>query len=214
MPNLWEPDGADSIPVRKQFRKELQAMIEQHVNSPSLVMWVAFNENWGAFEVAEITDWIKELDPTRLVNGHSGYNNAPSYRPAYGDPANGDLVDLHHYGRIEARHMPRPDSIRAAALGEFGGKGLFVREHLWPVPNDAYEMMLNKEILTDTYVLMLNQLEQMVRYYGLSAAIYTQTSDVEHEINGLITYDRQALKIDLDRVKQINQAVIRNTKEK
>jgi beta-galactosidase/beta-glucuronidase len=214
MPNLWEPDDADSLSVREQFREELKRMIDQHVNSPAIVAWVPFNENWGAFDVAEITDWIKNHDPSRLVNGNSGHNYAPGYRPAYGDPRNGDFVDLHHYGKIELRAMPRPDSKRAAALGEFGGKGLFVRQHLWPVPANAYEMMLNKEALTDTYVLMLNELEQIVTYYGLSAAVYTQTSDVEHEINGLTTYDRRVRKMDLDKVRLINEAVIQNTREK
>ena len=169
--------------------------------------WVAFNENWGAFDVAGITDRIKKYDPGRLVNGNSGYNNAPGYRPAAGAPGNGDLVDLHRYGAIIPKEMPRPDGKRAAVLGEFGGKGLFVRNHLWPVPNDAYEMAPNMEILTDTYVLMLNELEQAVKYYGLSAAVYTQTTDVEHEINGLVTYDRRVVKMRLDKVKQINEAV-------
>ncbi len=214
MPNLWEPDDVDSIAVRNQFRQELKIMIDQHMNSPSIVTWVPFNENWGAFDVTDITDWTKKYDSSRLVNGNSGYNNAPAYRPAYGDPGNGDFVDLHHYGKIETKVMPRPDNKRAASLGEFGGKGLFVREHLWPVPNNAYEIMLNKESLTDTYILMLNELEQMVRYYGLSAAVYTQTTDVEHEINGLVTYDRQVQKMDLSKVKQINEAVIYSTKEK
>ncbi|OJV85861.1 MAG: beta-glycosidase [Bacteroidia bacterium 44-10] len=214
MPNLWEPDDVDSIAVRNQFRQELKIMIDQHMNSPSIVTWVPFNENWGAFDVTDITDWTKKYDSSRLVNGNSGYNNAPAYRPAYGDPGNGDFVDLHHYGKIETKVMPRPDNKRAASLGEFGGKGLFIREHLWPVPNNAYEMMLNKESLTDTYILMLNELEQMVMYYGLSAAVYTQTTDVEHEINGLVTYDRQLQKMDLSKVKQINEAVIYSTKEK
>ncbi|WP_416340516.1 glycoside hydrolase family 2 protein [Proteiniphilum sp.] len=214
MPNLWEPDDVDSIAVRNQFRQELKIMIDQHMNSPSIVTWVPFNENWGAFDVTDITDWTKKYDSSRLVNGNSGYNNAPAYRPAYGDPGNGDFVDLHHYGKIETKVMPRPDNKRAASLGEFGGKGLFIREHLWPVPNNAYEMMLNKESLTDTYILMLNELEQMVMYYGLSAAVYTQTTDVEHEINGLVTYDRQVQKMDLSKVKQINEAVIYSTKEK
>ncbi|MDR3058709.1 MAG: beta-glycosidase [Prevotella sp.] len=214
MPNLWEPDDVDSVAVRKQFRQELKAMIDQHISSPSIIQWVPFNENWGAFEVADITDWVKKYDPTRLVNGNSGYNNAPGYRPAYGDPGNGDFVDLHHYGKIQLKAMPQPDEKRAASLGEFGGKGLFVQDHLWPVRNDAYEMMLNKENLTDTYILMLNELEQIVKYYGLSAAVYTQTTDVEHEINGLVTYDRWVEKMDLNKVKQINEAVIKNTKEK
>lgn len=214
MPNLWEPDDVDSVAVRKQFRQELKAMIDQHISSPSIVTWVPFNENWGAFEVTDITNWTKQYDPSRLVNGNSGYNNAPGYRPAYGDPGNGDFVDLHHYDKIQLRAMPRPDEKRAASLGEFGGKGLFVRGHLWPVRNDAYEMMLNKEALTDTYVLMLNELEQIIKYYGLSAAVYTQTSDVEHEINGLVTYDRWVEKMDLGKVKQINGAVIESTKQK
>lgn len=214
MPNLWEPDDVDSIAVRNQFRQELKIMIDQHMNAPSIVTWIPFNENWGAFDVTDITDWTKKYDSSRLVNGNSGYNNAPAYRSAYGDPGNGDFVDLHHYGKIETKAMSRPDNKRAASLGEFGGKGLFIREHLWPVPNNAYEIMLNKESLTDTYILMLNELEQMVRYYGLSAAVYTQTTDVEHEINGLVTYDRQVQKMDLSKVKQINEAVIYSTKEK
>lgn len=212
MPNLWHPDDEDSVAVRKQFREEWKVIIDQHISSPSIIMWVPFNENWGAFEVTDITDWTKKYDPTRLVNGNSGYNYAPGYRPAYGDPGNGDFVDLHHYGKIEPKAMPRPDDKRAASLGEFGGKGLFVRDHMWPVRNDAYEMMVNKDILTDTYVMMLNELEQMIKYFGLSAAIYTQTSDVEHEINGLVTYDRWVEKMELDKVKQINEAVIKGTR--
>lgn len=83
---------------------------------------------------------------------------------------------------------------------------------MWPVRNDAYEMMLNREILTDTYVLMLTELEQMINYFGLSTAIYTQTTDVEHEINGLVTYDRKVEKMDLEKVKYINQEVIKCTR--
>ena len=200
--------------VRKQFRDELKVMIDQHVSSPSIVMWVPFNENWGAFEATDITAWVKKYDPNRWVNGMSGYNYAPGYRKAYGDPRNGDFVDMHHYGKIEPKAIPRPDDKRAASLGEFGGKGLFVRGHMWPVRNDAYEMMLNREVLTDTYVLMLTELEQMINYFGLSTAIYTQTTDVEHEINGLVTYDRKVEKMDLEKVKYINQEVIRCTRKK
>ncbi len=214
MPNLWYPDGNDSVAVRKQFREELKTMIDQHVNAPSIVMWVPFNENWGAFEVTDITNWVKQYDPHRLVNGNSGFNYAPGYRKAYGDPGNGDFVDMHHYGRIEPRAMPKPDGKRAASLGEFGGKGLFMRGHMWPVRNDAYEMMLNKEQLTDTYVMMLTELEQMINYFGLSAAIYTQTTDVEHEINGLVTYDRQVEKMDLNKVREINRSVIECTRKR
>ena len=214
MPNLWHPDDADSVAVRKQFCDEFQVMIDQHISSPSIVVWVPFNENWGAFDVTRITDWAKHYDPSRLVNGMSGYNYAPGYRPAYGDPKNGDFVDMHHYGKIEPKSIAKPDGKRAVSLGEFGGKGLFVRNHMWPVRNDAYEMMLNKEQLTDTYIYMLNELEQMIKYYSLSTAIYTQTTDVEHEINGLVTYDRAVEKMDIDKVREINQAVIESTRSK
>lgn len=214
MPNLWEPDGADSVAVRNQFRAEMKTMIDQHRNSPSIVMWVPFNENWGAFDATEITDWVKGYDPAHLVNGLSGYNYAPGYRMVYGDPGNGDFVDRHHYGHIEPSAIPRPEDNRAVSLGEFGGKGLFVRNHMWPVRNDAYEIMISKDHLSDTYVTMLNEIEQLIRYFGLSTAIYTQTTDVEHEINGLVTYDRKVEKMDLDKVRDINRAVIDSTRKR
>lgn len=211
MPNLWYPDDADSVAVRKQFRTELKQMIDQLASVPSIVTWVPFNENWGAFEVPDITKWVKEYDPSRLVNGNSGFNYAPGYRPAQGDPGNGDFVDMHHYGKMEDNAFPKPDENRAASLGEFGGKGLFVRNHMWPVPNNSYEIMINKDILIDTYVYLLNEIEQRVLYRGLSSAIYTQTTDVEHEINGLVTYDRQVEKMDLQKVKWINEQIIKNS---
>lgn len=213
MPNLWEPDGTDSIIIRQQFKNELKEMIDQHINSPSIVMWVPFNENWGAFNVKEITDWIKKYDPNRLVNGMSGYNYSPNYRKAYGDPGNGDFIDVHHYGDITPQIIPNSNENRAISLGEFGGKGLFMRGHMWPVYNDAYEMMLDKEHLTDTYILMLTRLEQMIKYFGLSAAIYTQTTDVEHEINGLVTYDRKIEKMNINKVQAINKAIIESTRK-
>ena len=123
-------------------------------------------------------------------------------------------MDKHHYGNIEPNAIAKPDDKRAASLGEFGGKGLFVRGHMWPVRNDAYEMMINRDVLTDTYVMMATELEQMVNYFGLSTAIYTQTTDVEHEINGLVTYDRQVEKMNLDKVREINTSVIEATRRK
>ena len=213
MPNLWEPDGEDSVAVRSRFRTEWKEIIDQLASVPSIVVWVPFNENWGAFEVTDITDWTKKYDPSRLVNGNSGYNYAPGYRPAYGDPGNGDFVDLHNYGPINNRNTPQPDENRASSIGEFGGKGLFVRGHLWPVKNNAYEILINKDILSDTYVMLLTEVEQMMIYRGVSCAIYTQTTDVEHEINGLVTYDRQVEKMDFQKVKVINEAVIKTSKE-
>lgn len=208
MPNLWEPDDEDSVAVRDEFRRELRTIIDQHISCPSIVCWVPFNENWGAFEVREIADETKAYDPSRWVNGMSGYNYAPGYRKAYGDPGNSDFIDIHTYGKIAPKEMAKPTDTRAASLGEFGGKGLFVRGHMWPVRNDAYEMMTSSQQLTDTYVYLLTEVEQMKLYHGLSAAIYTQTTDLEHEINGIVTYDRKVEKMDIDRLHYINQSII------
>ncbi|MET4080244.1 hypothetical protein ABIB40_000184 [Pedobacter sp. UYP30] len=210
MPAIWY-QHEDTAKVRTAFRKELKAIMDDHYNSPSIIAWIPFNENWGAFDVKEITDWVKHYDPSRLVNGNSGFNNNPNYQKAYGDPGNGDFVDTHIY--IGPYGASKPDSKRAASLGEFGGVGLYVRNHMWPVENNAYGYEPTKAALTDKYVLLLNQVEQLMKYQGLSVAIYTQTTDVEHEINGLLTYDREVEKIDTERVREINEAVIKKGEE-
>ena len=205
MPAIWY-QHEDTAKVRSAFRKELQTMIDDLYNSPSIITWVPFNENWGAFDVKEITDWVKQLDPSRLVNGNSGFNNNPGYQKAAGDPGNGDFVDTHIY--VGPYGASKPDGKRAASLGEFGGVGLFVRGHMWPVENNAYDYEATSDRLTDRYVLLMDQVEQLMRYQGLSIAVYTQTTDVEHEVNGVLTYDRAVEKMDIKRVKAVNEAVI------
>jgi hypothetical protein len=206
MPAIWYPE-VDTLQTRKAFREELKTLIDEHYNSPSIVTWVPFNENWGAFDVKNITDWVKKYDPSRLVNGNSGFNNNPSYQKAYGDPKNGDFVDTHIY--VGPYQASEPDAKRAASLGEFGGVGLFVKGHMWPVENNAYAYEATKAALTDRYILLLNQVEQLMLYRGLSVAIYTQTTDVEHEVNGVLTYDRKVEKMDIDRIREVNQDVIK-----
>ena len=209
MPAIWYPDK-DTAVNRSRYRKELKAMIDQHYNSPGIITWVPFNENWGAFDVREITDWIKNYDPSRLVNGNSGYNNNPDYQTAYGDPGNGDFVDTHLYS---VPYKPSvPDGRRAASLGEFGGVGLFVPGHMWPVENNAYRYTATVSTLTDEYVLLLSQLEQCMKYKGLSVAVYTQTTDMEHEVNGILSYDRMVEKMEVARVKKINDWVVGESK--
>jgi hypothetical protein len=205
MPAIWY-QHEDTAKNRSVFRKELKAIMDDHYNSPSIISWVPFNENWGAFDVREITDWVKQYDSSRLVNGNSGFNNNPGYQKAYGDPGNGDFVDTHIY--VGPNDASQPDAKRAASLGEFGGVGLFVRGHMWPVENNAYDYQPTKAALTDKYILLMDQVEQLMRYKGLSVSVYTQTTDVEHEVNGLLTYDRLFEKMDVDRVKEVNQAVI------
>ncbi|MFC6101303.1 glycoside hydrolase family 2 protein [Olivibacter domesticus] len=207
MPAIWYPNE-DTTVYREMFRKELKSIMDDHYNSPSIIAWVPFNENWGAFDVKNITDWVKQYDPSRLVNGNSGFNNNPSYQKAYGDPGNGDFVDTHIY--VGPYGASVPDSARAASLGEFGGVGLFTRGHMWPVENNAYAYEPTQTALTDRYILLMNQVDQLMKYKGLSVAIYTQTTDVEHEVNGVLTYDRQVEKMQLERIKEINEAVIKD----
>jgi hypothetical protein len=209
MPAIWFQDE-DTASTRETYRHELKAIMDDHYNSPCIVTWVPFNENWGAFDVRAITDWVKQYDPSRLVNGNSGFNNNPSYQKPYGDPGNGDYVDTHIY--IGPDGASTPDEHRAASLGEFGGVGLFVRGHMWPVENNAYALEPTTTALTDRYVLLLEQVEQLMKYKGLSVAIYTQTTDVEHEVNGLLTYDRAVEKMQTDKVRDINTAVIKESR--
>jgi hypothetical protein len=208
MPAIWY-QNEDTLRTRQQFRKEYKAIIDDHYNSPSIITWVPFNENWGAFDVVNITNWTKQYDPSRLVNGNSGFNNNPGYQKAYGDPLNGDYVDTHIY--VGPDGASKPDKNRAASLGEFGGVGLFVRGHMWPTRNDAYDYEPTRSRLTDRYVLLIDQVEQLMKYRGLSVAIYTQTTDVEHEVNGVLTYDRAVEKMEVDRIKAVNEAVIKES---
>lgn len=206
LPSLWYPEDQPER-TRGQFEREWQRIIEQLYNSPAIVGWVPFNENWGAYDVPRITDWTKAFDPTRLVNGNTGYNNAPGYRPPPGDPGNGDFDDLHIY--VGPGEPPQPSATRAAALGEYGGVGLLVPGHMWPVENNAYEMQASVEALTGRYERLQRELQILVEQKGLGAAIYTQTTDVEHEVNGFLTYDRKFEKMNFARVKEVNEAVFR-----
>ncbi len=205
MPSFWYPEESPEI-TRPQFESEWKRIIEQLYNYPSIVAWVPFNENWGAYDVPRITDWTKSLDPSRLVDGNSGYGYAPGYRKAPGDPGNGDFDCLHIY--VGPGNPPQPGETRAASLGEYGGVGLLVPGHMWPVDNNAYEMQESVEALTVRYEKIQAELLELVKNKGLGAAIYTQTTDVEHEVNGYLTYDRKFKKMIFPRVRAANQAVI------
>jgi len=204
MPSMWYPDDQPER-TRKQFENEWQTIIQQHHNSPAIVTWVPFNENWGAYDVARITAWTKTLDPTRLVDGNSGYNNAPSYRQAPGDPGNGDFDDMHIY--VGPGNPSEPSATRAAALGEYGGVGLLVPDHMWPGKHNAYEMQPALDDLTKRFEQIQSNLLPLIEHKGLGAAIYTQVTDVEEEVNGFMTYDRKFEKMDFQRVRAANEAL-------
>lgn len=210
MPSMWYPEDAPEQ-TRGQFEREWSRIIDQHANSPAIVGWVPFNENWGAYDVPRITDWTRQLDPTRLVNGNTGYNNAPGYRPPPGDPKNGDFDDLHIY--VGPGRPPVPTATRAACLGEYGGVGLRVPGHMWPCDTNSYQLLGSGEALTRRYEGLQADLAKLVRERGLGAAIYTQVSDVEHEVNGFLTYDRKVEKMDFARVRAANEQVLKAAAE-
>jgi hypothetical protein len=192
----------DPVPEAKaHFEAELREMIDQLRSVTSIVGWVPFNEGWGEYDTARIAALVAELDPTRMVNADSGVNCCFS-RP---DSGAGDIYDDHTYvgpGDPEVRDG------RVIVAGEYGGLGLVVEDHLWPGPPQAYEMTGSSEELAARYVEVSEVLERVVREKGLSGAIYTQTIDVENEVNGFFTYDRRVLKMDLAAVAARNRAVI------
>ncbi len=176
----------------KQFEAELKAMIDSLHNHPSIVMWVVFNEGWGQYDTERITKWAKQYDPARLVNCASGWN----------DMKVGDVHDIHVY---PGPGSPDPEPARAAVLGEFGGLGLGVDGHTWTDKNWSYSGTRSKADLTRRYENLLRGVYKLKEEKGLSAAVYTQITDVETEINGLLTYDRAVVKVDLERVAAANR---------
>jgi hypothetical protein len=176
----------------KQYERELKRMIDGRHNHPSIIMWVVFNEGWGQFDTKRITEWTKKYDPSRLVNCASGWN----------DMQVGDVHDIHVY---PGPGSPKPEPKRAAVLGEFGGLGLAVPGHTWRKETWGYKGMRDRKELTHKYERLLQTVYRLKDKPGLSAAVYTQTTDVETEANGLLTYDRAVIKADPERVKAVNR---------
>jgi len=180
----------------QQFELELESMIQTLFNHPCIVMWIPFNEGWGQYDTAHIVDKIKELDPSRLVDNASGW----------ADRGAGDVHDIHSYPGPDA---PPNEPGRAAVLGEFGGLGLPIKGHTWQdEKNWGYRSFENPEELTNAYTELIDKLNVLIED-GLSAAVYTQITDVEIEVNGLMTYDRAIIKMDPERLAEINKALYR-----
>ncbi|HNY15066.1 MAG TPA: glycoside hydrolase family 2 TIM barrel-domain containing protein [Bacteroidales bacterium] len=167
------------------YRTEWNSIIESLFNHPCIVVWVPFNEAWGQFKTVEITKWTMQKDPSRLVNSASGGNFHQV----------GHILDMHNYpGPV----MPKPEifgSTQALVLGEFGGLGLPLEKHTWLDKNNwGYRSFADADTLFRTYDRYIDQIVPFIKR-GLSAAIYTQTTDVEIECNGLMTYDRKVIKV-------------------
>lgn len=176
----------------QQFETEWKRIIDQLRNHPSIVMWVPFNEGWGQFDTERIVKLTKDYDPTRLVNNASGWT----------DRGVGDVNDMHKY---PGPGSPPPEEKRAVVLGEFGGLGLPLKGHTWQEEkNWGYRSFADASSLTAAYVKLARDLYPLIETHGLSAAVYTQTTDVEVEVNGLMTYDREVVKPDLERIVPAN----------
>jgi beta-galactosidase/beta-glucuronidase len=187
-----DPDIIRTQESEDQYKLELQEMIKEHFSHPSIVVWVPFNEGWGQFKTAEIVDFIRGLDGTRLINPASGWT----------DRNVGDIKDIHAY---PGPAMPDPEKNRAIVLGEFGGLGLPVEGHTWQTKDNwGYRSFEDRDKLFEAYMGLINQLMPMVGK-GLSAAVYTQTTDVEIEVNGLMTYDRAMIKMEPEKLFQVNR---------
>ncbi|MGV3589962.1 MAG: glycoside hydrolase family 2 protein [Adhaeribacter sp.] len=203
MGNSWEPrpgiigkgtEKERTPESEKIFRTEWQAIMDANHNFPSIVVWVPFNEAWGQFKTEEITNWTMKYDPSRLVNSASGGNFHPV----------GHILDLHNYPEPA---MPAPNLFGAKqiiVLGEFGGLGLPIEGHTWQqTKNWGYQNFKNTDELFQRYRPFMDTMTDMIRQ-GLSAAVYTQTTDVEIETNGLMTYDRKIIKIPAADLKQVH----------
>jgi beta-galactosidase/beta-glucuronidase len=176
------------------YRKEWKEIIDFLYSYPCVGVWVPFNEAWGQFKTKEIAEWTKQYDPSRLVNPASGGNHYPV----------GDMLDLHNYPHPE---LYLYDGQRPTVLGEYGGIGWAVKGHLWePDRNWGYVQFNSSKEVTDQYVEYAEQLKTLIKH-GFSAAVYTQTTDVEVEVNGLMTYDREMIKMDEQRIKQVNSEI-------
>ncbi|HSU51499.1 MAG TPA: glycoside hydrolase family 2 TIM barrel-domain containing protein, partial [Segetibacter sp.] len=176
------------------YRKEWTAIMDALYNHPSIVIWTPFNEAWGQFKTAEISKWTKRRDPSRLVNTASGgnFNSAA------------EIMDLHNY---PAPAMPTVELFgakHALVLGEFGGLGLPLDGHTWQDKNNwGYQNFKSQDTLFQRYSSFINRIPALIKK-GLSAAVYTQTTDVEVEVNGLMTYDRKVIKMPAEKLRNLH----------
>lgn len=181
------------------YRREWKEIIDLLYSNPCVEVWVPFNECWGQFKTPDIAAWTKAYDPSRLVNPASGGNHYTC----------GDILDLHNY--------PGPDlylydPMRATVLGEYGGIGLVMKDHLWmPDRNWGYVKFNNPEEVTTEYIKYAEHLLQLIPR-GFSADVYTQITDVEGEVNGLMTYDRKEIKVNEKKIREMNQKICNSLK--
>lgn len=195
--------------VKIAFETEALRTIEQCYNHPSVITWVLFNEKWGQYDQKRLTEWIKEVDSTRIVDGHSGellYVDNKLRSPSPDAFISSDVTDVHSYPY--PRNAPEMPG-KARVLGEFGGVGVPIAGHVWDdlIAGWGYNGTKNPSDLLSEYESLIDSVANL-RRYGLTAAIYTQPFDVESEQNGLVTYDREVAKISLATIRRINSKIL------
>jgi hypothetical protein len=200
-PNQGLPEGS-----KKEFEYESFEILKQLHNYPSITTWVLFNEKWGQYDQKRLTNWIKQTDPSRILNGHSGellYVNEVLRSPSPDAYVDADMTDVHAYP--DPMNSIRLDG-KAQVCGEFGGIGVFIPDHQW-LTGSAWGYIQEKPAaLKAKYTIMQQHLE-LFRNEGMSGSIYTQPFDVEGEQNGLMTYDREVVKIPFAELRKIHSSL-------
>ncbi len=205
MPSM-RTGGIPPPDAQAEFERQLHEIVDQNDSWTSVIGWIPFNEGWGEWSRAatgRIADSLAAQDPTRLVDAHSGVNCCASH----GDSGRGDVIDWHAY---TGPAQPTPDEHRVAVDGEHGGFGLEVPGHMWFQDGGGYRMAQDEDELTRLYVDNQLALIPIAQQRGISGAVYTQITDVEHEVNGFYTYDRRVAKMHVGQVRAVNDAVVRN----
>ena len=194
--NGYKAFGRQSEESRERYRWELEETVKLLYNCPSIVMWVPFNEGWGQFDALEAVERIRALDGTRTIDHASGWH----------DQGGGDVYSRHVYFRRFRYKKDRGG--RAAVLSEFGGYACGIEGHRWSKKDFGYRMFSGEKELTAGIVKLYDREIRPAKAHGLAAAVYTQVSDVEEEINGLLTYDRKELKVEPDRIIAMNRRLM------
>ena len=199
--DMPQPSNA-TAEAKAEFEAESAANIQQLYNHPSIIAWVLFNEGWGAYDQERLAKWMKQLDPSRLLNGHTGgnVNTRRSEQDYAARWAASDMTDIHSYPDPK---IPAAEPGKARVLGEYGGVGVLVAGHQWDEASAWGYVKNSPADFVTKYEAMIAQLKKF-EAEGLSGSIYTQPFDVETEQNGLLTYDRAMLKMPLDKMRQAN----------
>ncbi len=192
---LWT--GRKNKSVQQNFYHELKQIVSSLFNFPSIVVWVPFNEGWGQFHTKEVTEYLRSIDETRLIDSASGWV----------DYKCGDINTIHRYPGPDVPKI-EPNKKRSLGLSEFGGFGLEIQDHTWITKRKkwGYRNLKSKSELKLKYSQLIKELKLLIKK-GLSAAVYTQTTDVEQEVNGLISYDREVIKLEPEWLKNLHKTL-------